>query len=324
MQTILVPLDGSPHAEQILPHVRQLAPVLQANVLLFQVVADPEHIYTLISAKTSATADGHRSDWLRQQQRLHERQQIERYLETQAALLRVSGIAVSCAVEIGPPAATIITVAERSQASLIALASHGYSGLRRWAAGSVADQVIQATPLPVLLVRISPEPPSVPASLRRILIPLDESVFASYALDHAITVAQGAQAELIVLQTLAPSIEDYIGGVPALLDQRSTLREHVRQAYAARWGEQRAAQATITSAIGLGGDANAIIEEARHRHVGLIVLAMPAYSALHRRSGGRIAAQVFHNTHTPLLLVHSPACYNSAGELKKTTSVSEP
>jgi nucleotide-binding universal stress UspA family protein len=310
MQTILVPLDGSPQAEQILPHVRQLAPVLHANVLLLQVVANPEHvqIYAAALANTSVSDGDHKSDRLNHQQQrwLHERQQIERYLETQAALLRASGITVSCDIEIGLPVASIIAAAARSRASLIALASHGYSGLRRWAVGSVADQIIQATCLPVLLVRISPELPSAPASLRRILTPLDGSVFAGYALDHAITVAQGAQAELIVLQTLAPSLEDYIGGVPALLDQRGTLREHVRRAYAARWGEQRAAQATITSAVGLGGVADAIIEEAHHRHVGLIVLAMPEYSALRSKSGGRVADQVFHSTHIPLLLVHSP------------------
>jgi nucleotide-binding universal stress UspA family protein len=310
MQMILVPLDGSPQAEQILPHVRQLAPVLQANVLLLRVIADPEYerIYAATSANVSVTNGDRTPDRLRNQRPrwLGERQQIERYLETQAALLRASGIAVSCAVEVGPPVATIITAAKRSQASLIAVASHGYSGLRRWAIGSVAEEIIQATSLPVLLVRISPESPAVPAGLRRILTPLDGSVFARYALDHAIAVAQGAQAELIVLQTLAPSLEEYIGGVPALLDQRSTLREYVRRAYAARWGQQRAAQATITSAVALGGVADAVIEEAQHRHVGLIVLAMPEHSALRSKSGGRVSDQVFHNTHIPLLLVHSP------------------
>jgi nucleotide-binding universal stress UspA family protein len=309
MQTILVPLDGSPQAEQILPYVRQLAPVLQANVLLLQ-VANPEHVhdYAATLANTSVGNDDYQPDWLNHQQQrwLHERQQIERYLETQAALLRASGIAVNCDIESGPAVATIIAAAERSQASLIALASHGYSGLRRWAVGSVAEQIIQVSCLPVLLVRISPESPSAPMGLRRILTPLDGSVFTHYALDHAITVAQGAQAELIVLQTLASSLEDYVGRVPAQLDQRGTLDKYVRRAYAARWGEQRAAQATITSAVGLGGVADSIIEEAHQRHVGLIVLGMPPHSALHRRSGGRVADQVFRNTHIPLLLVHSP------------------
>jgi len=310
MQMILVPLDGSPQAEQILPHVRQLAPVLQANVLLVQVIADPEYgrISAAMSANTSATNGDHVPDWLRRQQQrwLDQGRQIERYLETQAALLRVSGIAVSCAVEIGPPVATIIAAAERSQATMIALASHGYSGLRRWAIGSVAEEIIEASTLPVLLMRISSESPSARAGLRRILTPLDGSVFARYALDYAITVAQGAQAELIVLQTLAPSLEDYLGRAPTLVEQRNILCEHVRRAYAARWGEQRAAQAAITAAAGLGSVADAIIQEAQHRQVGLIVLATPKHSALRSKSAGRVADQVFHNTHIPLLLVHSP------------------
>ena len=271
MQTIVVTLDGSPQAEQILPHIRLLAPALQANVLLLQVLTDPEHehIYATTSASQPIPKGKAESDWLhtQQQQWLQACRQTESYLEIQAAPLRASGIAVTCAVELGPPVATIVATAERHRASLIALASHGYSGLRRWASGSVAAQIIKTTDVPVLLVRIAKEPPTTPASLRRVLVPLDGSVFAGYALEHAISIAHGAQSEIIILQTLAPSIEDYLGGAASLLEQREAMRENVRRAYAARWGQQRADQARITTAIGLGSAADAIIEEAQHRNV---------------------------------------------------------
>jgi nucleotide-binding universal stress UspA family protein len=237
--------------------------------------------------------------WLRQRHR------IEAYLETHAAMLRAAGISVSCEVQLGPPVATILAVAELSRATLIAIAGHGYRGLRRWAAGSIAEQIVQATTTPVLLVRIAEHPVPL-ASLRSILIPLDGSVFARYALDHGITLAHGARAELIVLQTIASSIEEYIGTSAPLFDQRNMLRENVRKAYVARYGEQSAIHATITTAIGLGAAPDAIVEEVHRRHVDLIVLAMPAHSALRHRSRGGTAAQIFHSTHVPLLLVHSP------------------
>jgi nucleotide-binding universal stress UspA family protein len=309
MQTILVPLDGSTQAEQVLPYVQQVALALHAQAVLLQVIvhAEHEHIFAMPSEREAATDTSSPSPWMREQQHhwLRQRHRIEAYLETHAAVLRASGVNASCEVRLGPPVATILAVAELSRATLIAVASHGYRGLRRWAAGSIAEQIVQATTTPVLLVRIAEHPPA-PASLRRILIPLDGSVFARYALDHAIALAHGARSELVVLQAVASSIEEYIGASAPLLDQRNALRENVRKAYVARYGEQVDAHASITTTIGLGATADAIMEEVHRRHIDLIVLAMPAHSALRRRSRGGTAAQIFHNTHVPLLLVHSP------------------
>lgn len=303
MQTILVPLDSQLAAQHILPQVQCLAPALRANVLLLHVVAGPEreHIYAVSSASATSPDAG---AWLRERQRhwIRARQQLAEQLETWVAPLRAAGISVECQVEIGPPAATIVAAAERAQVSLIALVSHGYSGLRRWAAGSVAEQIAEATSLPVLLVRINAAPLAT-RQLRRILVPLDGSVYARYALDHAVLLAHQAQAELIVLQTIAPSIEDYLTQTVTLLDRHALLRETVRRAYAARWGDACAERAGIVSVIGLGTPADAILEEALHCRPDLIVMAMPPHSALRQRSGG--AKQVFLNAHIPLLLVHS-------------------
>ena len=313
MQTIIVALDGSPQAEQILPYVRLLAPALQANVLLVQVLAHANRPPISAAAPANQRSNGagiSERTYSHTQPMLGAQCHAERYLETQAAPLRASGISVACSVETGSPAAAIIAVAERHQAAFIALASHGYSGLRRWANGSVAEQIIKSTDVPVLLARIAKEPSATPASLRRVLVPLDGTAYTRYALEHGIAVAQGAQSELIILETVAPSIEDYLGGTVSLLEKRDAMRENVRGVYAARWGKQRAAQAMISTAIGLGSPADAIVEEAHQRNVGLIVLALPARSPLHRRAGGSVAELVFHSTHTPLLLVHAPVRFN--------------
>src|SRR5581483_10289646 len=197
MQTILVQLDGSTQAEQVLSYVQQAALALRAQVVLLQVIVDAEHqyIYATPSEGEAATDTASRTPWMREQQHrwLRQRHRIEAYLETHAAMLRAAGISVSCEVQLGPPVATILAVAELSRATLIAIAGHGYRGLRRWAAGSIAEQIVQATTTPVLLVRIAEHPVPL-ASLRSILIPLDGSVFARYALDHGITLAHGARA----------------------------------------------------------------------------------------------------------------------------------
>lgn len=301
MQTILVPLDRSPLAEETLPMVRLLASALGVGVRLLHVVVDSEHLHAhAIAGEAPASA------WLREQQGrwLGERRAAESYLEIRAAELRAAGIDVTCDVQLGPPSATILAVAERHPTALIALASHGYTGLRRWAAGSIAEQIVQSARQPALLQRIGAASAPIGA-LRRVLVLLDGSVFARYALDHAIAIAHGARAELIVLETLAPSIEDYLGGVVSLTDQRVMLRENVSRSYAARFGEQAAAQAMIASAIGVGRAADALVEEAQHQHADLIVLGMPPHAGLRRRAGGGLADHVFHHTATPLLLVQA-------------------
>src|SRR6266508_3328482 len=67
--------------------------------------------------------------------------------------LRRQHLSVKVAVVNGHAAEVIIDEAARRGADLIVMATHGYSGLRRWAMGSVADKVLHATRTPLVLVR---------------------------------------------------------------------------------------------------------------------------------------------------------------------------
>ncbi len=179
MHTIVVPLDGSELAAQVMPHVRTLAPLLDAHVHLLRVVpatppGDSESwAQVLISVygapESEAARRDHHNDVMEE---LH--QQAQAYLDTQAQMLRSAGIEVTSEVRTGSPAETIVEVAAAHMpGALIAMATHGYSGLRRWALGSVADKVIHATDAPVLLVRGQAQPVVQPP--HRILTPLDGS-----------------------------------------------------------------------------------------------------------------------------------------------------
>jgi nucleotide-binding universal stress UspA family protein len=287
MPTMLVPLDGSALGEQVLPYVQLLAAPLKAQVTLLHVVTDPEHEYTITTDNSIALGNERSMRWARQQLQhwLAQRREIERYLDTQAAPLRAAGIEVTLQIELGSPVATILEVANSCHANLIAMASHGYGRLRRWASGSIADQVLHSAARPVLLVREGLRRPA--GLLGRILAPLD-----------------GAGAELAVLHIVAASIEEYLGAGATLVAQRSALRDHVAQAYAAHFGPHSAAQARIAAVIGLGNPADVIIEEAARRDVDLIVLAnAPDTGALRQRTAGGMANQIFHAVDAPLLLV---------------------
>ncbi len=139
--TILVPLDGSKRAEAILPHVEDLAQCYQAKVVLLQVI-EPKPL--LIDGANAVP------DIIEHEQHLKIAQD---YLTTLQGSLRGKGIEVKIGVAQGPVVTEIIDVAEREGADLIAMASHGRTGLARVFYGSVAAGVLHRVDRPLLLVR---------------------------------------------------------------------------------------------------------------------------------------------------------------------------
>jgi nucleotide-binding universal stress UspA family protein len=139
---ILVPLDGSELAEQVLPHVSQLAGCTGAEVVLLRVPSEPVYDY-LVPDPEIAVEMRHDIETAAQV-----------YLDEIAAEFRSMNLAVSTLVVWGAPVQdTIIEVARQIQADLIAMSTHGRSGVARLVIGSVADDVVRHAPVPVLLVR---------------------------------------------------------------------------------------------------------------------------------------------------------------------------
>lgn len=144
-KVILVPLDGSVRAEAILPHVTNLARCYQAKVVFVQVVEPepliigPDVVYPMINqemAEERTTA-------------------AQTYLADKKAEFSQKEIAVETYVGHGPVVEEIIRYADRTKADLIAMASHGRTGLSRVFYGSVAAGVLNRVDRPLLLIRSS-------------------------------------------------------------------------------------------------------------------------------------------------------------------------
>ena len=141
--TILVPLDGSKRAEAILPHVEELARCLKATVVFLSViepipmVVGPEAAYVPVS----------------QQGLEGERKEMDSYLAALQGEFREKDIEASSYVVRGPIIGAIIDAAKEEQADLIAIASHGRTGLSRVFYGSVAAGVLHRIDRPLLLIR---------------------------------------------------------------------------------------------------------------------------------------------------------------------------
>lgn len=141
-KTILVPLDGSKRAEAILSHVEELSKLYNSEVIFLQVIEPPPLI---IGAEGDVT--------LHQQEIERWTREAESYLSAIQGKFREKGIKSSGNVLHGPVVETIIKVAEQKNTDLIALASHGRSGISRVFYGSVAAGVLNRIDRPLLLIR---------------------------------------------------------------------------------------------------------------------------------------------------------------------------
>jgi nucleotide-binding universal stress UspA family protein len=157
-EKIMVPLDGSKLAECALPHVEKISTGGNTvEVILVSVTErlvgrtrapEVEQLYRMSDMEGLSQADSDMAVTLGKKER-----QAQRYLSRIAKRLETSTVKVRTEVLLGHPAEAIASYAERDPCDLIIMASHGRSGPSRWAYGSVADRVLRASCVPVLMVR---------------------------------------------------------------------------------------------------------------------------------------------------------------------------
>jgi nucleotide-binding universal stress UspA family protein len=306
MKTILVPLDGSALAEQVLPFVRLLAPLLGAEVKLLHVIPEMDRFHFELEGEPRDPFATER------EQRLHStealRYNAEHYLAPQVEALRAAGADASFDVRLGAPADLIVETCERDKPALVAIATHGYSGIKRWALGSIADKLVHAVHMPVLVVRGSKEPRQELRSLKRILVPLDGSALARQALPFAAALAVASQAELLLMTVAAPPFlgaPELVSSTPHFDDMVATLQQRLPDELGELAATLRDHGVNVTSFACSGFPADMIVETAETERADLVVMATHGYSGIKRWAMGSVADKVLHATCTPLVLVRA-------------------
>lgn len=137
---ILVPLDGTKNSEAILPQVKSLAQQCGAAIVLLEVLEPlPPHAAAvapeLINEGISQRAS-----------------QVRQYVHGIEEQLREQGYNAQAVVGHGTVVETILSVAQETKVDLIAMASHGYTGLKRLIYGSVASEVLHRARTPLLVL----------------------------------------------------------------------------------------------------------------------------------------------------------------------------
>jgi nucleotide-binding universal stress UspA family protein len=300
--TILVPLDGSRVAENALPLAAGIAERSLGQIRLARVhrpIADID---------PTAPLD---DDDLRRAER--------QYLESQAGQLRDTHcIAVSTTVIGGPVAQALCEEAQQAKADLMALTTHGRGPFSRFWLGSVTDELLRRTPVPLLIHRPKVDRPPEPGAtfrFHRMLIPLDGSETADAVLAPAAELARLAGAEVTLLRIVEPVpvlAPDGVAYLPPsvegpLLDEM-TARAHADVDRAAARlrdsGLHVATQVTIHEQV-----AGAILEAAADAD--LIALATHSRGRVARFFLGSVADKVVRGAPCPVFVVRSPA--NSGG-----------
>lgn len=142
--TILVPLDGSKRAEAILSHVEEMAKKLGARIILL----------TCVEQKLLYPGDLEISAMvLKEEDMVQQIETAKSYLQEVQTKLEQQGVKVSTTVMQGPPVQAILAVAAQENVDLIAIASHGRSGLGQVFYGSVAAGILQRADRPLLVIR---------------------------------------------------------------------------------------------------------------------------------------------------------------------------
>ena len=296
-ERILVPLDGSEVAEVALPYAEQLAGRLGSQIILMSVSRSTEEqdqqvLRSYLQKTVEAT-----------------REKAARYLEKPAG----EAITIEPMILVGDPAEGIVDYAERGDIGLIVMATHGRSGIRRWALGSIAEKVVRATKQPVVLIRAKGARPDVREKgvLSKALVPMDGSKEGETVIPYIENLASKLGAEITLLQVVAIAYHVYISGdapaqVPYTLEEMEPLK-----AGAASYLEKMASSlkergVAVKCEVRVGAAGQEITSLAEEINADVVAMSTHGRSGVGRWVFGSVAERVVRSGSTPVLLVRAP------------------
>jgi nucleotide-binding universal stress UspA family protein len=294
---ILIPLDGSKTAEKVLPYARYLAGKLKIPVELLAVI-DIAEMATNMSEEKARLLGTLVEDSVRAS---------EDYLGGVAGTFK--GVAVTRTVEKGRADQAIIDKGERDKSTLIAMATHGRSGLNRFMLGSVAEKVLRGAANPLLLARATESASGEgEAAFKTVIVPLDGSEVAERALATAAEMAKKLGLEVVLFRAYHIPYNAYSGNEGAYGINYEELLTGIRDE-ANEYLEKKVAEVkqlgvekvSALSSEGFAGDE--IIALGRNTPDGVIAMSSHGRSGVKRWVLGSVAETVARHSGDPVLVV---------------------
>ena len=234
------------------------------------------------------------------------------YLEKTAGSF--SGTPVKCTVEEGNPAERIIHAASAEPGSLVAMATHGYSGAARWLLGSVAEKVLRALTSDLLLVRPQGASGNSAVELKSVLVPLDRSQAAEMVLPTVSELAQVLDLEILLVHVTKhvytgppDAFLPVFGAIPNLTELWEQDKAEATK-YLTEKVDQLRAQglANLSAKViegGVDGAAAEIIDAAQKISGSLIAMTRHGQTGIGRWLIGSSTERVVCHSRTPVLVV---------------------
>lgn len=302
-QRILVPLDGSQEAEAVLPFAERLANGFKAGIVLMNVL-DEEAVSSLFRQFGSKVAE---------EQSARLAAVAETYVDGVAKRVKLTVGQVSTIVTIGNVPSEIAKEAERVQDTLIAMCTHGSSGVGRFLMGSVATKVLHSTKVPLLLLRQGEASPAVISSnLKTVVVPLDGSELAEQALAHAELLAKTLGLGVLIVRA-TPTLAEFYGPlgadssyVPA--DLFEVMEKDALAYLSAKAGELRSrGVADVRSKHMAGQPASSILDLVRDTPGCLVAITTHGRSGFGRWVLGSVADRLVSHSDAPVLVIRPRA-----------------
>ena len=295
---MLIPLDESKLAEQVLPYARYLAKALAIPVELLEVV-DSEALKLLANPEQGRYVDTLLAD---------RKASARNYLETIAGSFQ--GTRVTFSVENGKAEELIIDKAAADKDTLIVMATHGRSGMQRWLLGSVADKVLHGSTNHLFLIRATEQGKTDgEAPLKKVIVPLDGSPLAEKVLPYVVDLGKKMRLEVVFQRAYAlpPAIsaDEYGTYSEELFNQleaeaKDYLTEKIKEV------EQDGLK-NVSSVVDLGYGAEEITSLARKTPDNFIAMCTHGRSGVTRWVLGSVTERVVRHSGDPVLIIRAGA-----------------
>ena len=296
---IVVPLDGSQLSEAALAYAVPLATNLDSKVVLLHAISAPygeifddapHRVEAATAMRREATASA------------------DSYITGVAERVSAEGVECETYLGYGAPASAILQYVVERKPDLIAMSTHGRSGLRRMVVGSVTAAILPRAETPLLVVHPPEDEERLETSFRSLVVPLDMSSRSEAVLPLAGELASALSLDTTLITCISPPSRLYIGSVPEvypypddLVRQAREATEEYLQEVSTAFGEAQGTDAHWEALE--GGPASRIVEYAEAQPNSLIAMCTQGRTGLGRMVLGSVTDAVIRAGNISVLVV---------------------
>ena len=219
---------------------------------------------------------------------------------------RAGGLTVETTMKGGHPAREILALADRAQADMLVIGTHGRGGVEHLLLGSVAEKIMRKAACPVLVV-----PPGAPgdsdALFSRILCPIDGSAASAHALTYALSLAQETYGHVTLLYVVEPVPAAGEFGALDVEEYRRAGEEHARQVLRDAVPDDVRTWCRLDERVATGKPSERILDAATTERADVIVMGVRGRGAIDLLAFGSTTNEVIRRAGCPVLAVHPVA-----------------